>query len=292
MKKLQGGKVLLFSLVLLATLALVTWAFLSFRNGLLASTTTDEEIKEQEVKVKILDKDSEDTDTPEEPVDESEDILTSPRFPDAQEFDDIRKEFEKTQREMQEIVEEMRRSRTQIIKDLMGDIEDEDFPGWKDFTNRDDWDMTPRFQHTPRTPWRWSGPDDFTIRLWGRDSPEMPGLGLTSTAMDVRDYKERIVVKCDLPGMDKDKIEVTLKGRELTVEGTREVAEERTEEENGGRAVICERSFGRFSRTITLPRNIDPDKITSKYEDGVLEIIVPKLEPDEPEEKKIIIETE
>ena len=73
--------------------------------------------------------------------------------------------------------------------------------------------------------------------------------------------------------------------------GTRELAEERTKEENGGRAVIGERSFGQFLRTITLPRNIDPDKITSKYEDGVLEITIPKIEEEEPEQKKIIIET-
>ena len=72
---------------------------------------------------------------------------------------------------------------------------------------------------------------------------------------------------------------------------TRELAEELTKEENGGRAVISERSFGQFSRIITLPRNIDPDKITSKYEDGVLEIIIPKIEEEEPEEKKTIIET-
>ena len=292
MKKLQGGKVLLFFLALITTLALVTWAFLSFKNGLLASTTANEDIKEKEIKVKILDKDSEEPDTREEPDNGDQDVVVTPGFPDAREFDDIKKEFEKTQREMQEIVEEMRRSQTQIIKDLMGDFDDEDFSGWKNLTNRDDWNVTQRFYQTPRTPWHGSRPDDFTVRLWGKDNLAMPGLGVTSTAMDVRDYKEKMVVKCDLPGMDKDKIEVTLKGRELTVEGTREVEEERTEEKNGGRAVISERSFGRFSRTITLPQNIDPEKITSKYEDGVLEIIIPKLETEEPEKKKIIIESE
>ncbi len=300
MKKLQGGKVLLFFLVLVTTLALVTWAFFSFKNGLLASTTEKQESTEKEIKIKILDQDQGKSETWENRENDYKDIFPTTRFPDAKEFDDIRKEFEETQREMQEIIEEMRRSRTQMMKELMGDIDDEDFSSWRDLMkskrdddliNRDNWDITPRFPDIYRTPGPRFRPDDLTFHLWGKDYFKMPELGVTSTAMDVRDYKDKIVIKCDLPGMDKDNIELTLKGRDITIKGAREVAKEQTKEKEGGRTVISERSFGQFSRTISLPQNIDPDNITSKYEDGVLEIIIPKIEEEEPDEKKIIIES-
>ena len=283
MKKLQGGKILVYSLVLLAALALVTWAFVSFKNGIFASTTKKKEVKEKEIDIKVLNEDKDKSESSGSSEDDEKDIFSRPVLPDFKEFDDVMKEFEDTQREMLKLMEEMRKNQNWIMRDFMKDVPDDDF------MKRDDWDVTPRFRGFPRSRWFGIRPDDRMMRWWRKDLFDTPGTEGVSTAIDVHNDKDKVVIKCDLPGMDKEKIGVTLKGRLLTIKGTREATKEQTQEKDSGRIMISERSSGSFSRSISLPQNIDPEKITSKYENGVLEIIVPKTSEKEPEEKKIII---
>ena len=95
--------------------------------------------------------------------------------------------------------------------------------------------------------------------------------------VDVYDNDDNIVLKAEIPGIDKKDIEVDVKGRVLTLKGERS-SDNEVKEDNYYRR---ERCFGKFERAFTLPVNVELDKIKANYKDGVLEIEIPK-----PEEKK------
>ena len=93
-------------------------------------------------------------------------------------------------------------------------------------------------------------------------------------AMDLGETETDIILTADLPGMKEDDITVEVKDGALIVAGERR--DERTEERKGVHR--AERSFGRFSRTLTLPRGIDAESVAATFEDGVLEVRVPQPE--------------
>jgi len=95
--------------------------------------------------------------------------------------------------------------------------------------------------------------------------------------VDVYDNDDNIVLKAEIPGIDKKDIVIDVKGRVLTLKGERS-SDNEVKEDNYYRR---ERCFGKFERAFTLPVNVEPDKIKANYKDGVLEIEIPK-----PEEKK------
>jgi HSP20 family protein len=96
-------------------------------------------------------------------------------------------------------------------------------------------------------------------------------------AMDLVETEDHLVLRADLPGMDRGDIDVEVKDGVLTVSGERK-AEHETEHEGYHRV---ERSFGRFSRSLALPRGVDPSAVEASFERGVLEVKLPK-----PEERK------
>jgi HSP20 family protein len=95
-----------------------------------------------------------------------------------------------------------------------------------------------------------------------------------------------IVIECDLPGMDKDKIDISLSNDILTISGKREREERKEEEKEEYTYYRQSVSYGQFSQSVRLPENVDTSSIDATYEAGVLRIVVPKKEP---EEKKIQI---
>lgn len=92
--------------------------------------------------------------------------------------------------------------------------------------------------------------------------------------MDVSETEDAITIKCDMPGMQKDDIDVSLKGNILTIKGERKVEEETKDAE--GKVVSRERRFGSFARSFTVPKGVKPEDIKTSYENGVLTIVVPK----------------
>lgn len=91
--------------------------------------------------------------------------------------------------------------------------------------------------------------------------------------LDIAEGEKSFTVKADLPGMDKDKIDVRLDdGRVLTISGNREIV---TKQESPG-IVRQERSIGSFERSIALPAECDNEGIEATYKEGVLEIILSK----------------
>ncbi|UCF83736.1 MAG: Hsp20/alpha crystallin family protein [Desulfobacteraceae bacterium] len=101
--------------------------------------------------------------------------------------------------------------------------------------------------------------------------------------VDIFDNDEKIVIKAELPGVDKKDIHVDVKDGILTLSGERSYENE-VKEENYHRK---ERAFGKFHRSFTLPDGLNTDKIDADYKDGVLKIEIPK--PEEKKPKKIAV---
>jgi HSP20 family protein len=91
--------------------------------------------------------------------------------------------------------------------------------------------------------------------------------------MDVSETPEAYTVKADIPGMKKEDIKVSIEGNQVSIS-----AESRSEkEEKEGETVVrSERSYGRQSRSFTLGSEIDDAKANARYENGVLELTLPK----------------
>ena len=97
-------------------------------------------------------------------------------------------------------------------------------------------------------------------------------------AVDVWETETELVYAFDLPGIPEDKISVELEDGALTVSAERE----RGTEETGDRFFRFERRYGTFARAVGLPQGIDQDQIAARYENGVLEVRVPKPEEQKP----------
>ena len=112
-------------------------------------------------------------------------------------------------------------------------------------------------------------------------SPAGNGNGGATTwlpPVDVTHTDTEIVLSFDLPGLKEDEIAVELDDNVLTVSGQRE----RKREETKDNLYRFERRFGSFSRSVALPAGVSEDAIQAKYENGVLEIRVPKPEDEKP----------
>ncbi len=103
---------------------------------------------------------------------------------------------------------------------------------------------------------------------------------------DIRDTGDGFELKADLPGFDKENIEVSVDGDILSIKAERK--SECDEKDEGGNYIRRERSFGSYSRSFDVS-NIDVDGITVKYEDGVLTLDMPKHIDEKPEVKKLTI---
>ena len=104
--------------------------------------------------------------------------------------------------------------------------------------------------------------------------------------VDVFEEKDDIVVKAELPGMEKDNIEVNLADHRLTIKGEKK-KEDEVKEEDYYRA---ERSYGSFLRTLDLPKDVRADKVKASFKNGILEIRMPKTEEAKTKEVKVKVD--
>lgn len=94
-----------------------------------------------------------------------------------------------------------------------------------------------------------------------------------SIKMDVREEGEAYKVHAELPGVKKDDIHVTIDGNQVSISA--EVKQEK-EVKEGERVLRSERYFGKVSRSFQLAQDIDDGKAIAKFNDGVLELTLPK----------------
>jgi HSP20 family protein len=113
-------------------------------------------------------------------------------------------------------------------------------------------------------------------RLFGLFDAPSAGGSLASRdwipAMDLAEDQGEYVVRADLPGVTEKDVQIELQDNVLTISGER--SSEHQERKNGYYRV--ERASGRFSRSLTLPEGVDPQSVRAQFENGVLEVRIPK----------------
>ncbi|HET8799302.1 MAG TPA: Hsp20/alpha crystallin family protein [Thermoanaerobaculia bacterium] len=102
--------------------------------------------------------------------------------------------------------------------------------------------------------------------------------------VDVAETLEKILVRAEVPGLRQEDIQIEFENGLLTIRGDRKL--EKTEGMTWHRV---ERTYGNFSRSFTLPRTVDAEKISASYRDGILEIEVPKREEAKPKQIRIAV---
>jgi HSP20 family protein len=114
--------------------------------------------------------------------------------------------------------------------------------------------------------------DDESMSMWG-----------WNPVVDIYDNDDHIVIKAEIPGVDKKDITIDIKDRVLTLKGERSSASEEKKDNFYRR----ERTFGKFERSFALPAEVNLDQVKADYKDGVLKIEIPK--PEEHKPKQITI---
>ena len=97
-------------------------------------------------------------------------------------------------------------------------------------------------------------------------------------ALDMSEDKDNIYVRLELPGMKKEDIELSLHEGSLSIVGERKVENKSKDSE----VYRSERFFGRFQRTISLPKAVTVEKVKAQYTDGILTVTLPKAEEAKP----------
>jgi len=100
------------------------------------------------------------------------------------------------------------------------------------------------------------------------------GSEIFNPSMDLQEEKDRFVVRVDLPGAKDNDVDVKLDGQQLTISGS--LDEQNQDKDDQGHVLRRERLSGSFSRTMTLPAPVKSEEMTTKLENGVLEIAIPK----------------
>lgn len=104
-----------------------------------------------------------------------------------------------------------------------------------------------------------------------------------SPAVDIHESKDDIVVTADLPGVTKDDVDVSVHGDTLMIKGEKKQEKEEKDKD----FVRTERFYGNFSKSITLPCEVDVAKADANYKDGVLKLTLPKKEDAKPKQIQI-----
>ena len=102
--------------------------------------------------------------------------------------------------------------------------------------------------------------------------------GAWAPAVDIFEKGDDLVIRAEVPGVERDAIDVKVEDNTLMLSGERHLETEEKESQ----AYRRERSHGRFVRSFALPKTVDASRITATYKDGVLGITIPKAEEAKP----------
>jgi HSP20 family protein len=144
---------------------------------------------------------------------------------------------------------------------------------WEPFT--DLWSKMTRFRNEM----------DRLFESFGLGNGGWPTLAAAYPAVNVWQDSDHVFVEAELPGMELNELEIYVTGgNQLTIKGERQ-------EPNFGKGYWHrqERGFGSFARVITLPVDVDADKVEARFHNGVLTVIMPKSETARP--RRIAVKT-
>jgi HSP20 family protein len=137
---------------------------------------------------------------------------------------------------------------------------------------------------SPRGPFLRRANDDFDALFqdffrpmrWVEEEEARVGL---APRMDVVERDDEFVVHAELPGVNKDAIEVSIEDGVITVSAE---TRSETEEKEGDRVIRQERRYGKYLRSLRLGKDIDQKRVRATYKDGILELVLPKAEEVKP----------
>ena len=107
-----------------------------------------------------------------------------------------------------------------------------------------------------------------------------------SPRMEVIESDDQFELEAELPGMSKEDVKIEMHDNILTISGDKSVKREQKDH----KILLCERAFGSFSRSFNVTSQIDAEKIKAEFKNGVLNLILPKVEKEKP--KQITISDE
>ena len=115
------------------------------------------------------------------------------------------------------------------------------------------------------------------------DLPDVRPYGAAYPALNTWEDGDSAYVEAELPGLGMDDVEIFVSGNEVTINGQRKI-----EAADGANWHRRERAQGKFSRMLSLPWEIDADKVEAKLQDGVLTVRLPKCESCKPKKVKVL----
>ena len=103
--------------------------------------------------------------------------------------------------------------------------------------------------------------------------------------VDIGETDKAFTIKADIPGVKREEVKISIEDRVLSIRG-----ESRQEKENKDEKMHrIERFYGSFSRSFTLPENVDIDKIDAAFKDGLLTLVIPKSDVARPKSVEVKI---
>jgi len=101
--------------------------------------------------------------------------------------------------------------------------------------------------------------------------------------VELYEKDDKFVVRAELPGMKKEEFDISVLGNTLTIKGERK-AESEVKDEDYYRCELC---YGKFSRSVALPAAVEAKKVEANYENGILEVTLPKAEEAKPKKVEV-----
>jgi HSP20 family protein len=125
--------------------------------------------------------------------------------------------------------------------------------------------------------------DRMTEELWEGWRPMVTLSTGFTPRMDMYEEKDELVIRTELPGVRKEDLDISIKGDVLSLKA--ETKQEDVTKERG--YYLCERSFGQYSRSVSLPFAVDTSKASATFENGLLEIRLSKAEEAKPKQIEV-----
>lgn len=102
---------------------------------------------------------------------------------------------------------------------------------------------------------------------------QLSSCGTWAPVVDIFEKGDDLVICAELPGLERDDVDISIENNTLVLRGERKRKTEFEEKD----AYRLERTFGSFTRSFTLPKTVDSERISASYKDGVLELTLPKV---------------